>query len=64
MRRVAVIGCIKCKQAIAEICVEEVQETEPDTFVPQVDEMRQYFGIPPYYCAKCVEANLEEANND
>ena len=60
MKRVAVICCLKCKQAIAEICVEEVQEPEPDTFVPQIDEMRQYFGIPPYYCAKCVEEGDEE----
>lgn len=65
MRRVAIICCSKCKHSIAEICVEEIREEEADSFVPQVDTMRQYFGIPPYYCGECIGGNQrEDADNE
>lgn len=52
MIRIAVIGCSKCKRCIAEI---RVEVEEGDGLVPQVAEMKQFFGIPPFYCEKCIE---------
>lgn len=58
MIRIACICCSKCKWCIAEI---RVKVEEGDGLVPQVAEMKQSFGIPPFYCEKCIE---EEANNE
>lgn len=52
MIRTAYICCAKCKRCIAEI---RVEVEEGDGLVPQVAEMAQSFGIPPFYCEKCIE---------
>ena len=62
MIRIANICCLKCKRSIAEIRVEVEQEEQRDWLEPQIAEMKQSFGIPPFYCAKCIEE--EEADND
>ena len=36
-----------------------MRREEADSFVPQVNEMRQYFGIPPYYCGECIEGGRQ-----
>lgn len=62
MIRIANICCTKCKRSIAEIRVEVEQEEKQDWFVPQIDEMKQSFGIPPFFCEKCIKE--EETYNE
>lgn len=59
MIRIANICCLKCKRCIAEIQVEVEQEEQPDCFEPQIAEMRQSFGIPPFFCEKCIEEEVD-----
>lgn len=56
MKRKAFICCSKCRHVIAEICVEKIVENGEDgeIFDTQTDELRQYFGIPSYYCGECI----------
>lgn len=61
MIRIANICCSKCKRCIAEIRVEVAEEEKQDWLVPQIAEMKQSFGIPPFYCEKCIEE--EETDN-
>lgn len=62
MIRTAMICCSKCKWCIAEIQVTVAEEERQDWLEPQIAEMKQSFGIPPFYCEKCIEK--EGADND